>query len=445
VDREQLLDLCARGVELAQRAGAEHAEVYAHHRDESEVGLQKNDLDLVKRSRETSYGVRVLWQGRLGFATSNNPADAADAAAAAVGLARISPPDPGNDLPDGGPVDAPDAVDPALLEVEPAALARRAMDWLQRVRGADRRITIDTAGLSIESATRAIVSSKGVRAAWRSAAASSSLFGMAVDGDEVGSFYYDGGCVRRLAELDADLEAVADRFVRHATGALGAGAGASFRGTILVPPEAVHDLVLGDLVGALGADAVRQGRSAFADQLDAPIAVPGFTLEEGGAGLPGFALSPFDREGQPRRARPLVQGGVLRSFLYDSYEARAAGRPTTGDAQGGATSLPAPAAGCLSLSAGPDALADLLRAERAVVVTRFSGSTNAVSGDFSGVVKGGFLIEGGERRPIRETTLSGNLWTCLRQISGISRERLVLAGTTAVPWLRIEGVSVTAG
>jgi PmbA protein len=445
VDSQDLLELCARGVDLARAAGAEHAEVYAHYRDEREVGLQKNDLDLVKRSRETSYGVRVLWQGRLGFATSNNPANIAETAAAAVGLARISPPDAGNDLPEGSPIVSVDAVDPALLALEPQALATLAMDWLRRVRGADPRITIDTAGLSVEAASRAIVSSRGVHASWRSAAASCNLFGMAVDGSDVGSFYYDGGCVRRLSELAPDMETVAERFVRHSTGALGAGAGESFRGTILVPPEAVQDLIMGDLVGAIGADAVRQGRSPFTDKRGQAIAVPGFTLREGGAGLPGFALPDFDREGQRRKARDLLSAGVLQTFLYDSYEARAAGHALTGDAGGGATSLPTPAAGALSLSPGPDKLSDLLQAERAVIVTRFSGNTNAVSGDFSGVVKGGFLVRDGERRPIRETTLSGNLWACLNNITGISREQFVFGGTVAAPWLRIEDVSITAG
>jgi PmbA protein len=87
----------------------------------------------------------------------------------------------------------------------------------------------------------------------------------------------------------------------------------------------------------------------------------------------------------------------------------------------------------------------LQQLERGVVVTRFSGSTNAATGDFSGVVKGGFLIRDGEQHPIDETTIAGNLYDCLKQISGISKETRRIQGTVEVPWIRVDDVSITAG
>jgi PmbA protein len=83
--------------------------------------------------------------------------------------------------------------------------------------------------------------------------------------------------------------------------------------------------------------------------------------------------------------------------------------------------------------------------DRGLIVTRFSGSSDIASGEFSGVVKGGFLVEHGEIRPIRETTIAGNIWTSLLQISGISTERENFYGTQTMPWIRIEDISVTAG
>jgi PmbA protein len=61
------------------------------------------------------------------------------------------------------------------------------------------------------------------------------------------------------------------------------------------------------------------------------------------------------------------------------------------------------------------------------------------------VIKGGYLIKDGERRPIHETTIAGNIYDCLRTITGISQERQVLYGQTAMPTLRIANISVTAG
>jgi PmbA protein len=80
-----------------------------------------------------------------------------------------------------------------------------------------------------------------------------------------------------------------------------------------------------------------------------------------------------------------------------------------------------------------------------VWVGRYSGSTNAVTGDFSGVVKNGFLLQGGQRRPIREVLIAGNVFELLGRISAASRERRDVGGSVLVPALRAEDVSITAG
>jgi len=446
LDRRALLALCDRGVQAALDAGAEEAEVYAEATAEVEVSLAKNDLDQVRVSDEVSFGVRVFVGGRLGFATANDPGAVVATARDAIAVAQASPVHPGAGLPAARSLEElPDAVDDALLAVETGELAKMAVDLLAWTRGRDPRVTVDTGGVAVAHAVRAISASTGVRAAWGSAAGSGHMFGMALDGDAVGSFAYDGDAVRTLAELRPRLESAFDRFVRAATGALGATAGESFRGPIVLPPEAVEDVLIGPLLGNLVGDAVRQGRSALAGRLGERIASPGFTLTEGGRGLAGYPLCPFDREGQPRVSMPLVEDGFLRGFMYDGREAMAAGVESTGHAQGGATSLPRVGAAALELATGVVPVTELERMERGVIVTRFSGSTDPVSGDFSGVVKGGFLVRDGERRAIHETTIAGNLWDCLKNVSARADAAEVRYGSRAWPALRVEDVSITAG
>ena len=68
-----------------------------------------------------------------------------------------------------------------------------------------------------------------------------------------------------------------------------------------------------------------------------------------------------------------------------------------------------------------------------------------MTGDFSGVVKNGFLVERGERRPVREVLVAGNLFELLMRISALSRERQEINGSALVPAIRAEDVSITAG
>jgi PmbA protein len=196
----------------------------------------------------------------------------------------------------------------------------------------------------------------------------------------------------------------------------------------------------------LSAHAVRTGRSPLAARLEQAIASPAFTLRDDGRLREGAASSAFDREGMPTQRTALVEAGVLRSFLYDVYEARAAGTRSTGNAGGGASEVPRIASHNLAMEAGSIPCAELCREpERAVWVARLSGSSSPITGEFSGVVKGGCLLRRGERIPVKETLIAGNLYELLRSVRGVSRELRTLHGIATVPALAADGISVTAG
>jgi PmbA protein len=445
-DKSTLLSLCEQGVEHALAAGADQAEVYAVTSQELTVGLEKNDLHQVRQVGETTFGLRVITEHRIGFATSNQPKNLQSAAEEAVFLARASPPDPLNGLPEGRVLaDSSFRIDPELESMTAADLAPLAVELMQEACGLDSRLTIDNGAVSVETTTRSIASSKGVRASFRDCHGGGFLFGMCVDGDEVGSFSWDGDRVQRMSDLRPSLSAAFRRFVAKCAGAMNPGVGESFRGSVILPPETVQDFLVQNLLSALGADAVRTGRSPLSSRLGDSIAAEGFSLTESGSGLPGFPLSSFDREGQPRQATNLIEHGVLADFLYNTYEARAADRESNGHAGGGAASQPSVAAACLQVAMGEHSLEHLLNVEKGILVTRFAGTTDVTTGDYSGVVKGGHLISGGEKRPIDGTTIAGNLYDGLRDISGISKQTQRIQGTVEAPWIRIDNVSVTAG
>jgi len=444
IDRSALLEQARQGVSVALAAGADQAEVYASSSFEHRANIQKNDLDQIRQSRETTFGIRVFCGGRLGFATSNNPSALKAIAEEAIAVADASPADPLNGLPEPSSIpEVSDSVDGEIVQLPSAQLAQRAMALLSRARK-DSRVTIDSAGVEVGEVTRAVASSTGVGASWHSAAASGDVFGMAVEGSKVGSFSYDGDCVRSLGELNASIEGLVDRFAQNCIDALHPEKGESFRGSVLLTPHSLESVLVGPLVQVLRADEVRRGRSPLADRLGDTIASPLFTLTSL-RGLENFSMVPFDREGQPRHDQVLVGDGVLKRFLWDSYESRASGGTLTGDAVGGAASLPSIGASVLSLAPGKTQLEDIKNMDRGIIVTRFSGSTDPISGDFSGVVKGGFLVKNGQPRPVHEITIAGNLWDCLKNISAVSVQRHQFSGVRSYPWVKVEDLSVTSG
>jgi PmbA protein len=446
-DPRELLSICEEAVARARSLGADQAEVFASAHRAAQVELQKDDLHTACTEEETTFGVRVFRRGSLGFATVNGREHLEDACRESLALAAAAPADERNGLAEPSevmPFERPP--DSQIEALDIAHLVEHAAHLLARIRECDARVRVDSGSVSAQQAVRAIASSTGVALCETSAYAGADVFGMAVDGSDVGSFDVDSIAVLRAAELGSQIAAMADRFVEKCVGALGAHKAESFRGSVVLAPEVVASFVLGNLFPVLSAKAVRTGRSPLASRIGQTVASADFTLIEDGRLQEGVGSGAFDREGTSTRRNVLIEGGVLRAFLYDVYEARAARAAPTGNARGGASSLPTIAPGNVLIEAGTSSYASLCReSERAVLVNRFSGSSNPVTGEFSGVVKGGFLLRAGERIPIRETLVAGNLYDLLRAISGVSKEVQCLRGSAFVPALRVENVSVTAG
>ncbi len=447
--RDELLETCDRAIAGGLRHGADEIEVAAVFSRGGEVSFEKNDLNVALTDEETTFGIRVFRDHRQGFATTNDPAQVDAAVADAIALAGASIPDPLNGLPDARPVEDLDGLhDPELAGLGIEALTELGSDLLDVVRATDRRASIDSGSCSVSESLKLIRSSRGVLAAERSTGIGCSLFGMAVADDQVGSFVVEGRAARRLEGFRAEVEACGKRFAEKAVALLDPGRGRSYKGALLFAPEATAQLFVGNLLGMLSPAAIRKGKSPFEGRPGEPVASPLVELVDRprAAGEPGATA--FDREGMPKRDHELLIAGELRSLPYDHYEARAAGREggSTGHAAGGVASAPTVGVSRAILSPGDRPLDELLKdAEGAVVVSRFSGSTNAVTGEFSGVVKGGFIVEEGRLRPVTETLIAGNLLDLYRSVIAISIETEKLYGRLSYPWMLLDGVSVTAG
>jgi PmbA protein len=124
---------------------------------------------------------------------------------------------------------------------------------------------------------------------------------------------------------------------------------------------------------------------------------------------------------------------VLTSYLVDLYGSRKTGleRARTGG-------------GCYVVDAGDVPLDDIIAStDRGVLITRFSGGRPNEKGDFSGVAKNSYYVEGGAvKYPISETMISGNLADALLSIDAISSERADF-GSSVYPWVRTTGIGVS--
>ena len=254
---------------------------------------------------------------------------------------------------------------------------------------------------------------------------------------------------REPGELDA--EAAGLEAAGKAAALLGAAPCASGRYTVVFDRE-VAAAVLSVISQALSAEAVQKGRSLFAGRVGERVAAGQVRLVDDGLHPDGMASSPFDDEGVPHELTPLIEAGVLRGFLHNSYTARKEGGATrsTGNASRGSyRSAPGVAPTNLVLDPGAGSLEDLFgRVGRGVYVVNISGlhsGANPVNGEFS-VGATGHLIEAGDRgRPVREITIASDMLALLANVVDRADDArwIPMYGSVLTPSVAIADVTVS--
>jgi PmbA protein len=442
-----LLSLADRVV--TQATAGEEIEAFVARRRRTTVGVRKGEVETIEQATTAGIGVRVVVDGRQGFAYAGSLDE--DAVAFALREARdnaaFATPDEANGLalPDGVPAVELPGIDDLLASIGTDRRIELAFAIERAALATDPRVTgLRSASWSDVVAESAVVATTGIRAVDAASFWSASADVLVGDGTEVQESY--GIRVGRSLTEDPDVEGAGREGAERALALLGARQPASRRVTVVLDPHVTASFL--SLIGqTLLGDAVLKGRSPFAERLGEPIAAPGLTLVDDPTDPESPGAGRFDGEGLATRRNSLIEGGQLQGFLHSTWSARRSGSASTGSAVRDYASTPRAGTQALFLAAGEhDTDALLAAVGDGIFVQGVSGlhsGTNVVSGDFSvgvtgRVIRGGILAE-----PIREATIASTLQRMLLDVVGIGSERLWLpGGTSAVP-LAIEGISLS--
>ena len=438
-----LLDRCQQALDLVRKHGADQAEVFGQTTRTITSAVEKDDLQISKSQQETRIGIRAFVGTQVGFASTNDLAKLEDAAFDAVTLAKASPGDPHNVLPEPSEVEPVDGMnDPSAESFSTADAVHQAIRLLETAKSVDSRVIVGEGDFTAEIRDRVLVNSAGAEASELGSLFTYWVLTTARDGDAVSNMALKFGATRTVAEID--VEPIARGSSADALGSLGAEKGESFKGQVLLDPYAALSLFT-PLQFQLNARNVLRGMSRWKDTLGESVAMTGFSLVDDGRLPGGVATASFDREGIPHQRLPLIEAGTLRSFMHNAYTAHAFGVGNTGHAAGSAGSLPAIGPTNFTILPGETAKDDLIsEMKRGLLVSRFSGNADPISGDFSGVAKAAYLIKDGKiDRAVSGTLIAGNVFEALKTLSGISRETENVFNYT-FPSLCLEEISVTA-
>ncbi len=461
-DRE-LAHLLAIGDEVVRRAragGIDVAEVIARSGSELSARVRLGEPELVEEAGHRSLGMRVMKRGRSSTGDGKafrvaltSTSDTTDEGIArfvedAIELVELSQEDPFAGPPDEkmltkGPWPDLDLYDPACGTIDAAEAVRRAKRAEDAARKFDSRITnSEGATFARTQGAAVMITSGGFRGGYRGSYASLVVTPIADEpGTEKKRRGYHWTARRRLDALDDEV-AVGEEAARRTLRKLGAKKAPTGETPVVFDPDAGRS-ILGLLAGCINGGSVYRRSTYLLDREGTKVASDLVTVDDDPLlrGAPG--ARPFDGEGLPSRPLSIVENGILKTYLFDSYSGRKLSRPSTGSASRGGTGGVGPSTTNFILRPGKTPVKDVVKStKRGLYVTEMMGfGFNAVTGDFSRGA-GGFWIEDGELTyPVSEVTISLNLDQLLQRIDMVGDD-IDMRTSVVAPTFRVSGMTV---
>ena len=448
-----LESLAADVVAQATKAGASDAEVVVREGDEFSVTVRMGEVETLKESGSRGLGLRAFLGKRSGSASTSDltPDGIRQLVDGAMALARITEEDSFLGLPDSEEFGTVPGDLHLYFEDVYSLPGPERIAWAKRAEAAaleaDPRITNSNGG-SFDASTgrKVLANSRGFVGGYRTSYAGVSAAPLAVDanGHMQRDSWWSGA--RRIGDLESP-EAIGKEAARRTLRRLGAQRMPTQHVPVVFAPEVARSLI-GSVFEAASGDSIWRHASFLAGKLGEPIAAPGVTIVDDNAmllpsGVGGFGSSPFDGEGLPSLRTVVVEQGVLRHYLLNTYTARKLGMKSTHNASRGLAGAPGIGCGNLYLEPGTLSPEEIIGAIPAgLYVTSLMGfGVNLVTGDYSRGATGLWIENGELTHAVEEITIAGNLADMLRNVTAIGND-LVFRGSVASPTLRIDRMTL---
>jgi PmbA protein len=414
-------------LQLAHQRGATAGDALLVESDAFEVEVRLGEVEKVQQSQQKRLGLRLFF-GQRSATTSTSDLSAASLErllddTCALAQAMAEDPCAGLPTPEEIGVATPDldlwdhAIDRLPVEERTAmakAAERAALDY-------DARITNSEGGGYSSSLSQVIyANSYGFVGQYRAGSANLAVSPIASDNQGMQRDFWFSAA-RKLARLQSP-HTIGQQAAQRALRRLGARKVNTQKVPVVFDARTASSL-LGHLCSAVSGSSLYRSASFLLNQLGERIAPQDFTVYDDGTIPAALGSKPFDGEGLPTRRTAVVEGGVLRSYLLDTYTARKLGMRSTGNAARSAGEPPSVSPTNFYLEPGPYTPEEIIASvPHGLYVTELIGfGVNQVTGDYSrGAV--GLWIEHGELTyAVEEVTIAGNLRQMLAQVEMIGR------------------------
>ncbi|MFC1501980.1 TldD/PmbA family protein [bacterium] len=435
--KEKLLPLAEKLVAYGRKKGADEVEISIGEGSEFTVDVRQGEIEKLVEAGSKGLSLKVILDKRVATASSSDFSEETlnHLIENAISRAKVSSPDPFAGLPDKEKikVNVKDLkiYDPKILEMPPEKKIATAKKC-EKICLADKRIKKSYgASYGTYTGTTYLANSNGFSESYSQTTCSCGVYLQAGEGDNL----FDEGKGDYSRNLDGLMkpEAIAKEAIHRVTRLIGAKKVKTQDVPVVMEPQLTEGL-LGFLYNCINGNSVYLKQTFLADKLGEKIAGDNITVIDDGLmpGVPG--AKPFDREGVPVRKTPVIEKGVLKNYLMDTYAARKLKMNSTGNASG---------ANNLFMKAGKYSQDEIIKTvKNGMLLTGTIGfGLVPVTGDISRGAFGMWIENGKVTYPVAEITISGNLGEVLNNIKMVGND-LKFKRSINAPTILVEGITI---
>lgn len=433
---------------MAMDRGATGAEVTISEGDEFSVNVRMREVESLKEAGSRGAGLRVLRGKCTGSSyTSDLTKEGIEKMVqSAMDLVAITTEDPHAGLPDAselGSISGELCLYSGEIEkLDSAFKIAQAKEAEDAALSYDARIA-NSEGASFDSyqGARIFANSLGFSGSYRTSSCSLSVVPVAREGESMErDYWYSAARAFEKLEKPGDIgRKAAQRAIRR----LGARKVPTQKAAVIFEPRTAKSL-LDNIYEAVHGESVYRNASFLAGKIGEKVASEKLTVIDDST-IPGlFGTCPFDDEGVPSRRTVVIERGVLKSYLLNTYTARKLGMKTTGSASRGITGNAGIGHGNFFLEQGDTDPAKLIGSlKNGFYVTELMGfGVNVVTGDYSRGAAGLWIENGELAYAVSEVTIAGNLKQMLFDIEAVGND-LEFRGSTASPTVLLREMTIS--
>ncbi|HHT35994.1 MAG: TldD/PmbA family protein [Candidatus Wallacebacter cryptica] len=425
-------DILNYTLEKLKARGIDHADCQLSKSTKYEMNVEAGNISLIRTVFNNGLGINVIKNNQNGaYSVNKLDRETIDKAIETViEIAESSEPDPAHAIAEFQPAQE---FTTGPSEPDQELMYRRLEQFISEVKAQYPNIMLENVYLDFTHSSSLFTNTNGVDFSTNKGIYRFATMFSGNDGEKSSSFNYTGFSAHNLNLELLECGSLAALLAQSCEQLETKPLSGKFVGDVIITPDCLADF-LSYLFGITIFDgALISGTSVYKDKLGEKVADPRLTIHSRPTSdeiADGYFVT---GDGYLAENCTIIDQGVLQTFLLSLYGANKTGLkrgPNSG--------------GCYIIEPGDKTLDEMVsQIDRGILLARFSGGNPSQNGDFSGVAKNSYYIEGGKiQYPISETMISGNLIDMMQNIIDISRER-VDYGAGIYPWIGFSGITIS--